>query len=1500
MSQQTPPIEPEPDPGSAPAPPLAEPVSKRSGTRVFFRTLLRVSLWTLILTVSLPLLSLALLQLQPVQERLTAAIESALGREGGRIHVQGLSGTLPFHPRLRGLELADDDGVWLRAEGLRFSWLPMALFDGRLQLPEISATRIVLLRPPRDGSDDAPPLDPSLLLQRVTGLPPVIIDRLRVEHLELRQPVLGQAADFHLDGRVRLSQTVSRPAALSLEARLDRQDRSGASLRLNGRLRLHDGDLSLDLSLEEESGLAAAIFGGGADEKLQLTLKGAGPPTAWQGDLRLSWPDWGVTASRVGLDFSRLSTADPQAELNLNLDGRWRPPAALLPPELKPLVDSGSIPFVFKGGVEPGLRWIDLTELAITGRDVGLKGSGRLDLEKRDLLVDLAARTDRSERFSQLAGQPLSGPLTLRATLSGPLDRPRAALTLESPELGIGDARIHGLDVVVRAHPPVKKEPFPIGMALTVVGRTGGVRLPDAVQKSLPPLEPRFDLQVRVADGKSLVFDRLELKTGDQLQVTGQGTWNPENQDAVFQVRMRTGDVAPLLVPLELSMPIRGAAAVAGEVRLLETFQRIDFQGMITGDTLAGWPAPADELLGRRPSLQVDGSWRRGKRVDLPFFKLAGAGIDARGTAKLDLGREEVAAELSAELKNLARLSGWAGQKLSGTARLTVDASGSLERPEIKLQLHSDGLSVAEQRFRQVRFKAGGADLIERPRGDFALALSQPGGRVTIDGTFERVNQSTLHLGDLRLQGPGTVLSGALELDLERGLSTGRLQGASGDLAALKGWHGQALSGSAELDFSLTSGIGDLPRGHLLATFSNLTGTFGAIERLRVRTNAGLEGERWQVDGELELQGFRQPEMRVERLAARFGGGSERVNFTTELSGAAPFPFQLQARGEAGQRPEGFRLAVRGLTGTIDREPVTLNDTLVVEQRGERFQAEPLDLDLAGIHVQGYARKKAGTIDVKLAGNGDLKALNTLNIHPLQGDFLFDLTVRGAAAAPGLAGRMTMTQVSSSDPDMAGLPPVDLTADLVMRNGRGLDIQLVSSGLSKGPLQGRSTLPLRLGFEPMVFEWSQEEPIAASMKADLDLAKVALWTGLGDDQRLIGLARVDLGAAGTMDRPRLNGTVTLEGGTFEQADTGTHLQGVNLLLRGVGDALVLERFHASDGGQGSIDGSGRFSLDPGRGFPLQLRLKLDRAVLVRLNEALVELQGDLRLDRGDDGNLRATGTMTVNRGELLLTDIGGPDITVIELEGEPMAGGSGEEAANAGVMADLDIKVQVPGRMFLRGRGLESEWRGGFDVTGSTLEPVIVGKLQIKRGQLDFLDHRFQLRTGVIRFEGSSPPEPVVNLEAAAQGDTVLAIVSLTGTISKPRFSFTSEPELPQGEVLSHLLFGRTSDSITPSQAIKLAAALEAMRSGEPGIMSGMQRGLGFDRLDFIGDSMETGSVNVGKYLTDTLYMEVEKGLKADDGRLKIQKELTPEFSLEVGVNSDSNADMGLNWKRNY
>ena len=66
------------------------------------------------------------------------------------------------------------------------------------------------------------------------------------------------------------------------------------------------------------------------------------------------------------------------------------------------------------------------------------------------------------------------------------------------------------------------------------------------------------------------------------------------------------------------------------------------------------------------------------------------------------------------------------------------------------------------------------------------------------------------------------------------------------------------------------------------------------------------------------------------------------------------------------------------------------------------------------------------------------------------------------------------------------------------------------------------------------------------------------------------------------------------------------------------------------------------------------------------------------------------------------------------------------------------------------------------------------------------------------------------------------------------------------------------------------------------------------------GDESAGGTtLEMGKYLTDSIYMGVQQGMKPDSTAFIIQLELTPRTSLEVRT-EQQNTWGGLKWKYNY
>jgi translocation and assembly module TamB len=177
------------------------------------------------------------------------------------------------------------------------------------------------------------------------------------------------------------------------------------------------------------------------------------------------------------------------------------------------------------------------------------------------------------------------------------------------------------------------------------------------------------------------------------------------------------------------------------------------------------------------------------------------------------------------------------------------------------------------------------------------------------------------------------------------------------------------------------------------------------------------------------------------------------------------------------------------------------------------------------------------------------------------------------------------------------------------------------------------------------------------------------------------------------------------------------------------------------------------------------------------------------------------------------------------------------------------------------GLGLDSEWRAVLAITGSVGEPVLTGNAVLLDGGYEFAGRRFDLERGTIRFNGLSPPDPALDIVAAANLQGLSASIRVSGTGLKPVISFTSNPALPEDELLSRLLFGTSIANLSAPEALQLASAVAALQSGgslDP--INALRRAVGLDRLRIVAADPTIGqgtAIAAGKYITRRAFVEV-------------------------------------------
>jgi translocation and assembly module TamB len=267
------------------------------------------------------------------------------------------------------------------------------------------------------------------------------------------------------------------------------------------------------------------------------------------------------------------------------------------------------------------------------------------------------------------------------------------------------------------------------------------------------------------------------------------------------------------------------------------------------------------------------------------------------------------------------------------------------------------------------------------------------------------------------------------------------------------------------------------------------------------------------------------------------------------------------------------------------------------------------------------------------------------------------------------------------------------------------------------------------------------------------------------------------------------------------------------------------------------------------------------------------------------------------------------DLEIIEKNAPASDEDDKKKSAKKGVNLALDVNLDMPGRVFIRGQNLDTEWKGAIDIGGTAAKPALLGKLEVIRGRYDILGKRFSFTKGSVTFNGASPPAPYVDVVAENEAKDITAQILITGGLNDLDLELQSDPSLPQDEILARVLFGKDLSSISPMQALSLAKAAAELTGGL-GILGGKGGGLNvmdktrklfeLDQLEIkTGESGNT-AISAGKYLSDKVYIEAEGGAKPEDQKVSIEIELTPNLSLESEVGADSEGSVGINWKMDY
>ncbi|RVT93038.1 translocation/assembly module TamB domain-containing protein [Sphingomonas crocodyli] len=1035
------------------------------------------------------------------------------------------------------------------------------------------------------------------------------------------------------------------------------------------------------------------------------------------------------------------------------------------------------------------------------------------------------------------------------ATIDGPFATPTIAYDLSATSIGFGTMAVEGLRAQGRATIDAKRILIPVS---ATARRVSGLNA--AAGGLLTGL--KIDGDLAWSDGR-LMSDNLRLRSS-QIDATALILVDPAKGRYTGAIKGRVNDYRidglgriSLTTDAKLVPGPKGGFGIQGVVRVLTR----SLDNATLRDTLGG-----NAVTTARFGFDENGTASlTGLRLTAPAFTITGGS----GSYNIDTGR--------------IALNARAMSKLYGP--IAVTASGTLERPLVRLRAARPGFGVD---LRDVE-----AELRGVPTG-YAVRAKGVSAYGPLDADLlVRYGRGPMGLDIRKATFAGIDLSGSLT------------QTRQGPFAGTLTVAGSGLNGSAVLAAAGADQRVDLD---VKAAAARIPGPVPiVIGAGTITARAVLASSGPSINGRFTLQDVRQGENMINRAQGRIAYDKGRGTVALIADGRSGVPFDVQM--QASLAPDRVVANAKGRANGI---AFSLAAPAVATKAGADWTLQPATLvvpqgkvELSGTYGRATALKaRLANMDVSIVqafmpglGLGG-RATGTI-----------DYSQPAGATVPAVRARLDIARFTRTAAYVVSAP-VDIALLGTLGEGGGEMRALIRRG---GGIVGRMQarlVPLAEG--ATLSERLFAAPLSGGIRYNGPAEVLWTLTGIGG-QTVSGPVAVGADFGGRLDRPTLTGVVRANALRYQNDTYGTVISDLAIDGRFTQSSLILTKL-TGKAGAGSLSASGTIGLDAASGFPSDLKAELRRAQLARSDALGATVSGTIAITNSKAAGALIKGDLTIPEARYQIIRQGAaevPELTGIRRRtDQPVKPGA---AQDGGVPSDwkLDIRIRADNKLFVSGMGLEAEWATDLRVGGTATDPRVTGTLQVVRGTYSFAGRRFDLdEDGEVRFQGGPITDPQLDLSADTTVEGVTATINIGGRAMNPQVTFTSTPNLPQDEVLSRLLFGSSVTSLSPTQAIQLAAALNSLRGSGGGLnpLGKLRSASGIDRLRVLGADKTAGrgtALAAGQYISNDIYVEIitdARGFTATQLEIALSKAL----SILSQTGSFGGSNVGLRYSKDY
>ena len=428
------------------------------------------------------------------------------------------------------------------------------------------------------------------------------------------------------------------------------------------------------------------------------------------------------------------------------------------------------------------------------------------------------------------------------------------------------------------------------------------------------------------------------------------------------------------------------------------------------------------------------------------------------------------------------------------------------------------------------------------------------------------------------------------------------------------------------------------------------------------------------------------------------------------------------------------------------------------------------------------------------------------------------LDVYGTYSKPEMVAKIEARDLRS--PSQPKLPPADLKIEVVGREG-----QLTLTGEATAPDFSPAVMKAAMPFRPT--DWAREPGLVKEeiIDARLDLPRLDLsrFSSLVPAaEQVSGIVTGNVVVSGRIGKPEIRGVINLAGGgVLMKGGKIPDIKGVTAAVELAADRVVLKSLNAAVAG-GTLQGDGAVEIQNGKLGEIRLRLRGDHLPIIRNDSLILRANANLSL-QGTYEQATLSGTVgavdSIFFRDIEILPIGqpftGPAAAALPKIDPPKAAASSIPEPFRSWGLALTARTEDP--LIIRGNLAKGEISGSVRVGGTLGSPAPDGVFTIKDLSASLPFSTLKVPRGTLRFTPASGFDPILEIRGTAEPRPYQVTIYVYGTASNPQLVLTSNPPLPENEIMTLLATGTTTSGLenpatASSRALQLLA--EELRRG--------------------------------------------------------------------------------------